>query len=167
MKKIIYFLLPLQIIVLLLSPRFGWNINMHKSDGLFLSYKGTSYEDGAFHCLYQNQYDTIDISYSNPFSKKFTILVNDTETYSMQVTIDGASVGGEENILLGISAGIVCKDTYGILFWRCIMTIAMSLISMKVFSRATASKGGERKLLFTGASIIYIVAILISLRIIY
>lgn len=47
------------------------------------------------------------------------------------------------------------------------MTIAMSLISMKVFSRATASKGGERKLLFTGASIIYIVAILISLRIIY
>lgn len=95
MKKIIYFLLPLQIIVLLLSPRFGWNIIMHNSDAVFLSYKGTSYEDGAFHCLYQNQYDTIDISYSNPFSKKFTILVNDTETYNMQVTIDGASVGGK------------------------------------------------------------------------
>ena len=81
LKKLIYVLFPLQIIVLLMSPRFGWNI--HNSDASVLSYKGTSYEDGAFHCLYQNQDDTIDISYRNPFSKEFTIIVNDTETYSL------------------------------------------------------------------------------------
>lgn len=165
LKKLIYCLLPLQIIVLLLSPRFGWNI--HNSDATLLSYKGVSYENGAFHCLYQSNNDTVDISYSNFFSKKFTITVNDTEEYSMQVKIDGASVGYEPSTLLGIANDIVWKDTYGIIFWRCILTITMTLISMKLYRRANDVKDTERIALYVGASVIYIFTILISLRIIF
>ena len=165
MKKIIYCLLPLQIIVLLLSPRFSWSIQ--NSNATVLSYKGVSYEEGAFHCLYQSQDDTIDISYSNLFSKKFTITVNDAAEYNMQVKIDGASVESEPNMLLGIADDIVWKDTYGIMFWRCILTIAMTLISMKVFRRANDVKGTESKVLYGGASIMYIFTILISLRVIF
>ena len=165
MKKIIYFLLPLQIIVLLLSPRFGWNI--HNANSTLLSYQGLSYEDGAFHCLYQSHDDKIDISYGNYVSKKFTITVNDTDKYNLQVKIGGASVESEPNMLPYIDNDIVWKDTYGILFWRCILTIVMTLISMKVFRRASDGKRTERKLLYAGASLIYIVTILISLRIIF
>ena len=163
--KMIYCLLPIQIIVLLLSPRFSWNI--HNSDATLLSYKGISYENGAFHCLYQNNTDTIDISYPNLFSKKFTIIVNDTDEYSMQVKIDGASVESEPNMLSGIANDIVWEDTYGIMFWRCILTIAMTLISMRIFRRANNVGDAKRKVFFIGASAIYIISILVSLRIIF
>jgi len=165
LKNIIYFLLPLQIIVLLLSPRFGWNI--HNSDGTLLSYKGVSYENGAFHCIYQGKGDTIDIAYSNPFSKKFTITVNDTDEYQMQVKIDGASIESEPDMLPGIANDIVWKDIYGIMFWRCILMISMTLISMKILRRANGNNGTEGKGLYIGASVIYIFALLISLRIIF
>ena len=165
MKKLIYFLLPLQIIVLLLSPRFSWSI--HDATPAVLTYKGTYYEDGAFHCLYENQDDVVDISYSNPFSKKFTITVNDTKEYRMEVKLDGASIESEPNMLPGIANDIVWKDTYGIMFWRCILTILMTLISMKVFKTTDGTNGAARKTLCFTAAIIYIFSILISLRIIF
>lgn len=165
MKKLIYCLLPLQIIVLLLSPRFGWYI--HNYDAAYLSYQGTSYEDGEFHCLYQSQDNTIDIRYSNPFSKNFTITVNENIEFDMIVNIDGASMTYGASVLPGISNDIVWKDTYGIMFWRCILTIAMTLFSMKIFRSAMDRNDRVKKLLYVGASIIYIVTLLISLRIIF
>lgn len=162
--KLICLLLPLQIMVLLLSPRFGWTI--HNFDTTPLTYEGTSYEDGAFHCIYQSSTDTVDISYGNLFSKKFTITVNDTDTYTMEVKIDGASVESEPDMLPGIANDIVWEDTFGILYWRCILTVAMTLISVKTFKSASDMAGEKRKVFCAGALVIYVISILISLRII-
>ena len=71
------------------------------------------------------------------------------------------------SVLPGISNDIVWKDTYGIMFWRCILTIAMTLFSMKILRIAMDRNDGVKKLLYVGASIIYIVTLLISLRIIF
>ena len=71
LQNFIYILLPIQILVLLLSPRFGWDIHhMLHGDVATLRYEKTSYIDGAFHCIYQEGEDKIDISYGNLFSKK-------------------------------------------------------------------------------------------------
>lgn len=163
-KKIIYCLLPLQMIVLLLSPRFGWSI--HNADAALLSYKGLSYENGTFQRIYQNGDNSVGIRYNHPFSKKFTIIVNDIDEYSLEVKIDGASVESEPNILPGIASDIIWKDTYGILFWRCILTITMTLISMKVFGWANTA-GDTKKVHYAAATVIYLFSILISLRIIF
>ena len=165
-KKLIYFLLPLQLIVLVLSPRFGWSIHSFPAPER-LTYEGTSYYDGALHCLYQNDKEVVDISYSHPLSKQFTIIVNDTDEYSMHVKIDGSSVSSEPDMLPGIANDIVWQDTFGILFWRVILTVAMTLISIKIFKRANAVGGAESKVLYAGAAVIYVIAILISLRIIF
>lgn len=164
MKKLLYFLIPVQIIILVLSPRFGWNI--HNSDATTLSFKGVSYEDGDFHCIYENDNNTVDISYPNLFSKNFSITMNSTNEYSMKVKLDGESIESEQNMLPGIANDIVWKDTFGIMYWRCILTVAMSLISMKVFRYANENIK-ERKWAGIGASIIYVVSILISLRVIF
>ena len=165
LKKLIYVLLPLQIIVLLMSPRFGWSI--HNSDFTLLSYKGTSYENGSFHCLYENSKDTVDVSYPNLFSKNFTITVNDAKTYSMYVKIDGASVESEQDMLPGVTNDMVWEDTYGIMFWRCFLTVAMSLVSIKLFRHMMDVYGTESKVLCVGILLIYVIAILISLRVIF
>lgn len=165
MKKVLYFLLPLQIFVLLLSPRFGWSI--HDANATILTYKGTSYADGAFRCQYEGLDDVVDISYGNPFSKNFTITVNDTQEYRMEVKLDGESMESEPNMLPGIANDIVWKDTYGIMFWRCILAIGMTLISMNVFKIGSDKEGTSRKIFYLGAIIIYIFTILISLRIIF
>jgi hypothetical protein len=165
MKKLLYLLLPLHIIVLLLSPRFGWSI--HDENAAVLTYKGVSYKDGALHSLYESQDDVVDISYANPFSKKFTITVNDTSEYRMEVKLDGESIESEPNMLPGIANDIVWKDTYGIIFWRCILAIGMTLISMNVFKIGSDKEGTSRKIFYLGAIIIYIFTILISLRIIF
>ena len=164
LRNFIYLLLPLQMIVLLVSPRFGWSI--HSSDATLLTYEGTSYEDGVIHCRYANTNDSVDISYGNLFSKKFTITVNDTDKYTMEVKIDGASVESEPDMLPGIANDIVWEDTYGILFWRCILAVAMTLISVKAFKSANDMVGEKRKVFCVGALVIYVISILISLRII-
>ncbi len=165
MKKLVHFLLPIQIIILLLAPRFGWSI--HDAQGTRLAYRGTAFEDGAIHCVYQSQDNIIDISYSNLFSKDFTITVNETIEYNMKVKLDGASIVFGETILPGGSNDIVWKDTYGIMFWRCILTITMTLISMKLFRHAYDREDAGRKLLYAGAGGFYIIAILISLRVLF
>lgn len=164
-RKLIYLVLPLQILVLLLSPRFGWSIR--NSDATLLTYEGTSYEDGAFHCRYANTNDTVDISYGNLLSKKFTVTVNDTKEYSMEVKIDGASAESEPDMLQEIANDIVWEDTFGILYWRCILTVAMTLISVKAFKSADDMVGEKRKVFCAGALVIYVISILISLRIIF
>ena len=165
MKKLVYFLVPIQIIILLLAPRFDWCF--YGAKATFFTYKGVAFEEGAIHCLYESQDDVVDISYDNPFSKKFTITFNDSEKYYMEVKIDGACVGPAIDEPPGIAADIVWKDTYGIMFWRCILTITMTLISMKLFRHAYDGKDTERKVQYAGAGIIYIIAILISLRVIF
>lgn len=165
LKRLIYVLLPLQIIVLLMSPRFGWSI--HNSDFSLLSYKGTSYENGAFHCLYENRNDKVEISYPNLFSKNFTITVNDGKTYSMYVKIDGESVESERDMLPGVTNDMVWEDTYGIMYWRCFLTVAMTLVSIKLFRHMMDVHGTERKVLCVGTLLIYVIAILISLRVIF
>ena len=164
-KGLIYLLLPLQILVLLLSPRFGWSI--HKFDAGVLAYEGTSYKDGALHCVYENDADTVDISYGSVFSKKFNITVNETEKYTMEVKIDGETIGSEENILLGIANDIVWKDTLGIFYWRYILTIALTLISIKAFKRAGSRDDQTGKALCVGAVVVYVIAILVSLRVVF
>ena len=164
-RRLIYVLLPLQMLVLLLSPRFGWSI--HNLTAEPLRYRGVSYEDGAFHCIYQNGGNTVDISYGNPFSKRFAIVINDEEEYSMHVKMDGASVESEPDMLPGIANDIVWKDTYGILFWRCILTAVMSVISTRMLWCAGDAGGVEKKLLCVGATIIYVIALLISLRVLF
>lgn len=159
MRKLICFLLPLQILVLLLSPRFGWSI--HHSDFSSLYYEGTFYEAGVFHCLYRNGEKSVDIGYGNPFSKRFTITVNGTDEYKMNVRIDGESEKSEPDMLPGIANDIVWKDTYGILYWRCVLTIAMTLISMKAF------RTKNRKALYAAGSILYAFSMLISLRMVW
>lgn len=162
MKRLKYFLLPLQIIVLLLSPRFGWNI--HALGVGALEYKGMAYENGAFHCVYQSDADTVDIRYPHPFSKRFTITVNDTDEYSLAVKIDGESVESDPDMLPGIANDIVWQDTYGILYWRCILTVAMTLLSMRMFRRAKGSP--HQTVLCAAGSVLYALSMLISLRII-
>lgn len=81
--------------------------------------------------------------------------------------MDGESIESEPNMLPGIANDIVWKDTYGIIFWRCILAIGMTLISMNVFKIGSDKEGTSRKIFYLGAIIIYIFTILISLRIIF
>ena len=165
LRNLLYLLLPLQIIVQLLSPRFDWTI--HNFDTTPLAYQGMSYRDGAFHSLYESSVDTVDISYENLFSKKFTITVNDNDTYTMEVKIDGASVESEPDMLPGIANDMVWQDTQGILYWRCILTVFMSLVSIKVFNRANDMGEEKRKVFYVGAAVLYVISMLISLRILF
>lgn len=83
----------------------------------------------------------------------------------MYVKIDGASVESEQDMLSGIANDIVWEDTYGIMFWRCFLTVALTLVSIKLFRRMNDIGNMERKVLCVGASVIYVISILISLRV--
>lgn len=155
LKKIVYVLLPLQVIILLLSPRFGWK--MHNPESYVLSYKGTTYADGKFHALYKNEDDKIDICYESIFSKQFLITINDTEEYEMKVEIDGNSKGAEG--LLFTSNDLVWNDSVGIFGWRYILTIALTVISILLVKRTNC--------IVVFPCILYVVSILISLRILF
>lgn len=111
LKKLIYVLLPLQILVLILSPRFGWK--MHGPDAGMLSYAGTRYVDGKFHALYGKEDQNIDISYSL-FSKSFLIVVDNKDEYKMEVGIDGVSHSTDTLHYTG--GDIIWNDSCGI-FW--------------------------------------------------
>ena len=162
MKALKYILLPLQLVVLLMSPRFGWNIHMLGAEAL--EYKALSYENSVFHCVYQSDEDTVDIRYDHPFSKQFTIVVNDAEEYRMQVKIDGESVESETDMVPGLANDIIWRDTYGIMYWRCILTVALTLLSMRMFRHAQNS--ADQKMLCACALVLYALSILISMRVI-
>lgn len=165
-KFFLFLLLPLQIIVFMLSPRFDWTI--HKADATILPYAGTFYEDGALHCIYEIGVDNVDISYGNIFSKKFDITVNYNDHYSMEVKVDGASVSSEQDMLPGIANDIVWQDSLGIFYWRLILSVAMTLLGIYLFLRAERCdaffESGMRIALYAGALGGYFVSLLISLR---
>ncbi|MCM1063199.1 MAG: hypothetical protein NC420_01810 [Eubacterium sp.] len=156
MKKMIYLLLPLQVLILLLSPRFGWK--MHNPESIVLSYGGTVYADGKIHTLYQNENESVDISYENLFSKKFLITINDKDEYEMEVGIDGATYN-DTNSLHFTDADIIWNDSCGIFWWRYILTIAMTIFSILLVKRK------NRINIFS--CILYVVSFLISFRILF
>ncbi len=155
MKKMIYVLLPLHVLILLLSPRFGWT--MHNPESIVLSYKGTSYIDGNFHDLYRNGDEKIDICYESIFSKQFLVRINDTDEYEMKVYIDGGSNGSER--LLYTGNDLIWNDSSGIFGWRYILTIAMTVISILLVKRTNC--------IWVFPCILYAASILISLRILF
>lgn len=151
-KKIIYVLLPLQILILIFSPRFGWK--MHGPEAVMLSFGGTTYVDGRFHTLYENENRNVDISYDNIFSKKFLIVVDNTNEYQMEVGIDGVTHNTDTDYP---DANIIWNDSCGIFWWRYILTIAMTTICIILIKRA-----GRIQVI---SCILYVISILISLRI--
>ncbi len=165
MKTRIYVLLPIQILVLLLSPRFGWNI--HNYDSTLLSYANTMYVDGDFHIQYGNHKDIIDICYGNLFSKQILITVNDTDVYYMEVEIDGNIFDYEPEMLSYTSTDIVWEDTFGIFCWRCILTIIMTLLCIRLYQYAKSMNCKKCKGIYVGAFSIYLLSLLISLRILF
>lgn len=157
MKKFIYVLLPLQILILILSPRFGWK--MYSPEAVALPYGGTAYVDGKFHTLYKNENHKIDISYQSIFSKQFLVTVDGRDEYEMKVEIDGAIRDTTTDVLHYTGADIVWNDSCGIFWWRYILTIAMTVCSIALVKRA------NRLWVFPG--ILYAASILISLRIFF
>lgn len=157
MIKFIYILLPLQMLILILSPRFGWK--MHNPESMVLSYGGTTYVDGKIHTLYQNENQKVDVSYESIFSKRFLVTVNGKDEYEMKVEIDGGmrDVDMDTDRLSFTGADIVWNDSCGIFWWRYILTIAMTVLSIVLVKRA------NRIQVFP--CILYAVSILISLRI--
>lgn len=157
MKKLIYVLLPLQVLILILSPRFGWKL--HNPEAVVLSYKGTAYVDGKFHALYENGNEKIDICYGSIFSKRLFITVNDSDQYEMEVKIDGASTGNASDMLHFTPNDLVWNDSNGIFGWRYILTIAMTVCSIVLVKRANR--------ISICPCILYAVSILFSLRILF
>lgn len=137
------------------SPRFGWK--MHSPEAVMLSYGGTTYTDGRFHVLYENENRNVDISYDHIFSKKFLIVINDMDEYEMEVGIDG--VTHNTDVLYYTDADIIWHDSCGIFWWRYILTTAMTIICIILIKRA-----GHIQII---SCILYAVSILISLRILF
>lgn len=163
-KKLIYVLLPIQILVLLLSPRFGWSI--HYYDATSLQYDKTLYVDGEFHSQYSNENDVIDICYESIFSRKLSITVNDTDVYYMEVELDGNISDYNPELLQFTASDLVWQDSCGIFYWRYILTIILTVFSIGVFNRARGKSGKKNNALYICSIIVYLISILISLRII-
>ncbi len=162
-NKIVYLLLLVQIIAILISPRFGWEI--HNYDSTVFQYAKTLFVDGEFHSQYINDEKIIDICYDNIFSKRFNITVDNTDVYYMEVGIDGEVIDYEPEMLSFTGNDIVWNDACGILGWRYILTIVMTLLSIRLFNLAKANDDRKRKKIFVCAVAIYVISMLISLRI--
>ncbi len=156
MKKFIYVLLPLQVLILFLSPRFVWK--MHNPESIVLSYGGTTYVDGKFHTLYKNENQKIDIVYESLFSKRFLVTIDDKDEYEMEVGIDGKTYY-DTNTLHFTGADIIWNDSCGIFWWRYILTIAMTAVSIALIRRTNRINACS--------SILYAISILISFRILF
>lgn len=164
-SKLIYILLLVQILTILLSPRFGWKI--HNYDATVFHYAGTTFVDGTFHGKYIKGENEIDIGYEGIFSKRFNITVDNTNVYYMEVGIDGEVIDFVPERLRFTSNDIVWNDTCGILYWRYIFTIIMTLFGIKLFNYAGTKAGGKRNTIYVCATLIYIISMLISLRLIF
>lgn len=151
----IYVLLPLQILILVLSPRFGWE--MHNPDAEILSYEGTRYVDGKFHTRYGKGNQNVDISYDTFFSKSFLIVVNNKDEHKMEVGIDG--VTHDTYWLQYTDADIIWNDSCGIFWWRYVLTIALTIFSITLIKRT------NRIQIFS--CILYAISVLVSLRIVF
>ena len=164
-NKAAYLLLLIPILTIILSPRFGWKI--HNYDATVFRYAGTTFIDGMFHSKYINGEDLIDIGYEGIFSKRFNITIDDTNVYYMEVGIDGEVIDFAPEMLHFTSNDIVWNDICGIFYWRYLLTIIMALAGIKLFRYAGAKGDENRKAIYVCGAVIYIIAMLISLRIIF
>lgn len=165
MRKKYYVLLFVQILILLLSPRFGWSV--HNANGMILTYQGSLNENGALHCIYGNGMDAIDISYDNIFSKKFTVTTTDIKECMFEVKLDGTVLGYEENVLPYILSDIVWYDTFGIFYWRCILAVSIALVSVKILKHGDCYGENSSKGWYVCGFVVYVISILVSLRILF
>lgn len=155
-KKWIYILLPLQLLILLLSPRFGWK--MYSPEAAKLSYGGTTYEDGNFQVVYKDEDEKITVCYEGIFSKRFLVIVNDMNEYEIGVEIDGKLMEGSDQLRL-VSNDIIWNDSCGIFGWRYLLSIAMTLGSILLIRR--------RNYMQVFPCILYGASILISFRVLF
>lgn len=154
----------LQIAGLLLSPRFGWYL--HSTDGTIVSYKSTTYKDGSAILHYASEDSELNIAYKNRFSRELEVSVNGGEPQRVAIGIDGKSIEelpGTANFTMN---DIVWKDSSGIFFYRYIIAFLGTLVPVLIFIK---SAGKSLSLRITSKPIsllVYLAALLSSLRII-
>ena len=163
-RKLIYLVVPLQIIVLLLIPRFGWYI--HHPNAMRVNYSSTYREDGYIHSIYSSDSRSIDIAYKNRFSRNLYISIDGGELQYMRVFLDGESVEGTPNTLSFIGSDIVWKDSSGIFYRIYVFSLGLTLICIVLYHYANKMAQHMRLILQVLSSILLCVSLLISLRII-
>lgn len=160
-KWLIWLLIPINLLILLLAPRFGWRIN--SGDASLLTYRGMSIEDGAIHAVYGNESDTVAIGYSHPLSRRLDIKVNGASQYSLEVAFDGQTVRETPELPTGLASDLIWQDAAGIFAWRYIVVIALSCMSALVFWKA-AKKADQKKLLQICGAVIGVIPFLLAIR---
>ena len=166
MKKLLkYLILLVQIIVLLLVPRFGWHIN--HPDVSLLNYESTYRENGYTHTLYSLEGKSVDIAYNNRFSRHFYISVDGGEPSEMTVFFDGGSEGSSSSSPLPYTgSAIVWKDSSGIFYRVYLFALGLTFISLLFHNRANRNEH-QGQILYNALSVIALgVSFLISFRII-
>lgn len=155
-KKWIYILLPLQLLILFLCPRFGWKL--YSPEATRLSYGGTTIAEGSFQTVYQSENEKVTICYESIFSKRFRVIINDKDEYQIGIETDGALAEGSDNLRL-VTGDLTWKDSCGIFGWRYFLTAAMTVGSILLFRRETIYR------IFP--CILYGASLLISFRILF
>lgn len=160
-KWLVWLLIPINLLILLLAPRFGWRIS---SGGVTpLNYRGVSIADGAIHASYGKGNDTVVVGYSNPLSKKLDITVNGAGQYSLEVAFDGQVIRETPELPMSVASDLIWKDAAGIFAWRYILVIALSFLSAFVFRKA-AKKADQKKLLRICGAVIGLIPFLLAIR---
>lgn len=164
MKRfLIYLIIPLQIIVLLLVPRFGWHI--HHPSATVLNYTSTYRENGYTHTLYSFEDISVDIAYKSRFLRDFYINVDGDERQHIKVFLDGGSAGEQDRNLLYTGSDIVWKDSSGIFYRVYIFALGLTLMSILLYKQAK-KKAKQKLLIYKILSVILLgVSLLVSLRI--
>ena len=162
MKKwLIWLLIPMNLLILLLAPRFGWRISSGSITPL--NYRGMSIEGGAIHAVYGNGSDTVVIGYSQPLSRKLDITVNGAIQHSLEVAFDGQTIRETPELPPHLASDLIWKDASGILGWRYITVIGLSCLSSFILNKAV-QKPDRKKLLLICGSVAGLVPFLLAVR---
>jgi len=160
-KWLVWLLIPINLLILLLAPRFGWRINSEDADRL--NYRGVSIVDGAIHATYGKGNDTVVIGYSNPLSKKLDITVNGATRYSLEYSIDGQVIREEPKAAPFLASSLIWQDASGILGWRYILVIGLSWLSSFIFGKAIQNPDRKKLLLLCG-TVVGLIPLLLAIR---
>ena len=160
-KWLIWLLIPINLLILLLAPRFGWRVN--SGDASLMTYRGMSIEDGAIHAVYGNGIDTVVIGYSQPLSRKLDITVNGASQHSMEVAFDGQTIREAPELPPSLASDLIWQDAAGIFAWRYILVITLSCLSALVFWKA-GKKADQKKLLQICGAVIGVIPFLLAIR---
>lgn len=163
-RKLVYLVVPLQVIILLLIPRFGWYI--HHPNAMILKYSSTYREDGYMHSLYSSDSGSIDIAYKNRFSRDLYISIDGRELQHIRVLLDGQSVEGNPNTLSLTGSDIVWKDSSGIFYRIYAFSLGLTLICIMLYYYANRMTQHTKLVLQVLPSMLLCVSLLISLRVI-